>query len=271
MWGRAFGSRTELRRSGPLAPEFDGHIVGFQAGFDLFGWEQDGHRDRIGVFVGHASADADFRGFAIGQARARSGSIPLDATSLGLSWTHIGPQGWYVDAIVMQSWLDGDPRSFRGVGISSEGTSTLMSLEGGVPIPLGATSLVLEPQAQLVWQRVDFDTARDLFSTVAFDPDNALTGRIGARLKGTFVTGSAVIEPYLKANIWHAFEGTDETRFATVSLPTRFESTTFEIGGGVAAKVTDQISLYAAASYETDLGGAHRETIKGNLGLQVTW
>ncbi|WP_420846253.1 hypothetical protein [Microvirga brassicacearum] len=31
------------------------------------------------------------------------------------------------------------------------------------------------------------------------------------------------------------------------------------------------MSLYATASYETNLGGSHRETIKGNLGLQVTW
>jgi outer membrane autotransporter protein len=170
----------------------------------------------------------------------------------------------------MQSWLDGDPRSFRGIVISSEGTSTLMSLEGGYPIPL-VSNLVLEPQAQFFWQRVDFDTARDLFSTVAFDPDNALTGRIGVRLRGTYAVGSAVLEPYLKANVWHTFEGSDATRFASVTLPTQFESTTFEIGGGVAARVTDQVSLYAAASYETDLGGAHRETIKGNLGLQVMW
>lgn len=270
MWGRAFGARTELRRSGPLAPEFEGHIVGFQAGLDLFGWERNGHRDRIGLFVGHASADADLRGFAIGQLRARSGSIPLDATSLGLSWTHIGPQGWYVDAIVMQSWLDGDPRSLRGIGISSDGNGTLASLEAGYPIPLGS-GLSLEPQAQLIWQRVDFGTASDLFSTVAFDPDDAWTGRIGARLKGSFVLGSATVEPYLKANLWHTFEGTDATRFASVSLPTQFEATSFEIGGGVAAAVNEQISLYAAASYETNLGGSHRETIKGNLGLQVTW
>lgn len=270
MWGRAFGARTELHRSGPLAPEFDGHIVGFQAGLDLFGWDRDGHRDRIGVFFGHASADADLRGFAIGQRRAATGSLPLDATSLGLSWTHIGPQGWYVDAILMQSWLNGDPRSYRGIGISSDGSSTLASLEAGGPIRLGA-SLVLEPQAQVIWQRVDFDTARDLFATVAFDADSALTGRIGARLKGSFMLGSAVIEPYLKANVWHTFEGTDATRFATVTLPTQFKATSLEVGGGVAARVTDQISLYAAASYETNLGGAHRETVKGNLGLQVTW
>ena len=34
-WGRAFGSKTEFRRGGPLAPEFDGHLFGFQAGMDL--------------------------------------------------------------------------------------------------------------------------------------------------------------------------------------------------------------------------------------------
>ena len=77
MWGRAFGSRTEFRRNGPLAPEFDGHLIGFQAGLDLFGWDWDGHRDRIGMFVGHASMDGDIRGFAFGQRRASSGQFRL--------------------------------------------------------------------------------------------------------------------------------------------------------------------------------------------------
>ena len=270
MWGRAFGSRTEFRRDGPLAPEFDGHLIGFQAGLDLFGWDWDGHRDRIGMFVSHASMDGDIRGFAFGQRRASSGTIPLDATSLGLSWTHIGPQGWYVDAILMQSWLDGDPRSNRGIGLSSDGTGTLASLEAGYPLPLGS-GFVLEPQAQLIWQHVNLDAASDPFSTVTWNTDDAVTGRIGARLKGTFAIGSATIEPYFKANLWHTFSGSDATRFATVTLPTRFKSTSLEVGGGLATRVTEQVSLYVAASYETDLGGNYRETVKGNLGMQITW
>ena len=105
-WGRAFGERTEYRRDGILSPEFDGHLWGFQAGFDLAAMETWAGRDH-GAFIGNSEANGDVRGFALGQRRAASGSVDLDATSLGLYWTHIGPGGWYLDSVLMHSWLDG--------------------------------------------------------------------------------------------------------------------------------------------------------------------
>ena len=187
-WGRAFGERTEYRRGGALSPEFDGHLWGFQAGFDLAAVETWAGRDHIGAFVGHTEANGDVRGFSLGQRRAASGSVDLGATSLGLYWTHIGPSGWYLDSVLMHSWLDGSPHSNRGVGIELDGSSTTASLEGGYPFFL-AQGLALEPQAQIIWQTVDFDPTRDLFSPIGFDADDALVGRIGARLLGTYVVG----------------------------------------------------------------------------------
>ena len=215
-WGRAFGSKTEFRRGGPLAPEFDGHLFGFQAGMDVGAAETwQGHRDHFGLFVGHAEADGDVRGFALGQRRLASGSVPMDATSLGLYWTHVGPQGWYLDGVLMHSWLDGEPRSNRGVGLDLEGHATTASLEGGYPIWL-TDKISLEPQAQIIWQHVAFDPTQDRFSSVSFDADDAWTGRIGARLQGTFQDGSTTWRPYLKVNLWHGFDATDRTQFSNV-------------------------------------------------------
>src|SRR6187397_2333969 len=101
----------------------------------------------------------------------------------------------------MHSWLDGSPHSNRGVGIDLDGSSTTASLEGGYPTLL-APGLALEPQAQILWQTVDFDPSRDLFSLIGFDPDDALSGRIGARLLGTYALGETCLRPYLKANLW---------------------------------------------------------------------
>ena len=270
-WGRAFGSRTEFRRGGVLAPEFDGHLYGFQAGTDLIASEfWPGHRDHVGAFVGHVEADGDVRGFALGQRRAASGTIPLDATSLGLYWTHVGPGGWYLDTVLMHSWLDGEPRSYRGVGLDLEGHATTASLEGGYPLWL-TERISLEPQAQIIWQRATFDRTRDPFSTVDFDADGAWTGRVGARLQGTFDVGGTVLRPYLKANLWHNFEATDRTSFGSVVLPASFQSTALEIGGGVVAQFTESVSVFAVADYTTNLNGPHRETVEGNLGVRITW
>ena len=80
-----------------------------------------------------------------------------------------GPGGWYLDSVLMHSWLDGEPRSNRGVGIDLEGHATMASLEGGYPIWL-TDKISLEPQAQIIWQHVGFDPTQDRFSSVSSMP-----------------------------------------------------------------------------------------------------
>ncbi len=269
-WGRVFGRYAEERRSGPLSPELEGHIAGFQVGQDLYGVDQGGHRDRFGMFLGYARADVDARGFSLSQQRALVGNYKMNALSLGAYWTHIGPSGWYVDAVVMGSRFDGDPRSSRGVSLNSEGYGLTASLEGGYPIPFGA-GMTLEPQAQLIWQHVSFDGARDPFATIRFDPGDAFTGRLGMRLNGSLAAGGQMLKPYLIANVWRAFSGNDRTTFNVTTLATDFGYTSLEMGGGVSTDLSAGVSLYAAASYTTNLGGDHRRGIRGNLGLRVTW
>ncbi|MGO4677596.1 autotransporter outer membrane beta-barrel domain-containing protein [Bosea sp. 2YAB26] len=269
-WGRVFGRRAEERRSGLLSPEMKGNLGGFQAGQDLFGWDYDGHRDRLGLFLGFASADLDARGFALAQQRALVGKLTMDATSLGAYWTHIGPSRWYVNAVLLASWFDGDPRSTRGIGMSADGAGLTGSLEAGYPIQIGA-GLALEPQAQLIWQSVSFGTERDRFSAVRFSPDDALTGRIGARLTGDWALGGMTLKPYLLANLWRTFSGSDTATFNVTPIATGFGYSSLELGGGVAAQVMPNVGVYAAASYTSNIGGDHRRGIKGNLGLRVTW
>lgn len=271
-WGRVFGERTEQRWSGAVDPEFDGRVWGLQTGLDLYGIDRpSGHRDRFGLFFGYGRAEGDIRGFAIGQQRSPTGKLTLDSKSLGAYWTHLGPTGWYVDAVLMHSWLDGDARSNRGVRGDIEGSSVTASLEGGYPIALGA-GITLEPQAQLIWQHLSLDRTRDRFSAVAFDNGDSLTGRVGARLQTSFLWGSAELQPYLTANLWHNFSRTDKILFdATDVIPTRFKGTSLEIGGGVVAKITANVSLYATGGYVTALGDDKGHSLRGNLGLRVTW
>jgi outer membrane autotransporter protein len=271
-WGRVFGERTEQRWSGAVDPEFDGRIWGLQTGLDLYGvdWPS-GHRDRFGLFFGYGRAEGDIRGFAIGQQRSPTGKLTLDSKSLGAYWTHLGPTGWYVDAVLMQSWHDGDARSDRGVRGDIGGTSLTASLEGGYPIALGS-GLTLEPQAQLIWQHLSLDRTRDRFSTVSFDNGDSLTGRVGVRLQTSLMLGGAELQPYLMANLWHNFSRTDKVLFdATDAIPTRFRGSSLEVGGGVIAKLSTNVSLYATGGYVTALGDDKGNSVRGNLGLRVTW
>jgi len=172
--------------------------------------------------------------------------------------------------VLMHSWLDGEPRSYRGIGIDADGRSTTASVEGGYPLWL-TEKISLEPQAQIIWQGVSFDSTQDRFSPIGFRTDDAWTGRIGARLQGTFQDGQRTWRPYLKANFWHNFDGTDWTSFGAVALPTTFGATSLEFGAGLVATLSKNVSLFAVADYTTNLNGPHRETIEGNVGVRVTW
>ena len=270
-WARVYGSDGDIKWSGTVDPTFDGSVVGFQVGLDLMGWESaSGHQDRAGLFIDHGRADGDVRGQALGWNDLSVGGIKLNSTSVGAYWTHIGPQGWYLDGVVLASWLDGDATSNRGIGIDIDGTGIAASLEGGYPFQL-TPGVTLEPQAQLIWQHFSIDDAADRFSTVSFDDGEALTGRIGLRLQAELAMGGAVVRPYAKVNLWRGLSGSQDILFGATTISTETDATTLEVGGGLVAELTKAVSFHVTGGYSTNLGGERQRVVEGNIGLTVNW
>lgn len=271
-WGRTFGQNSQQGWGGTVSPEFNGSIVGLQAGQDLFVYESaGGHRDHFGVFVGYTRASGDVRGAALGQLNFAAGKLGIDSTSVGGYWTHIGPTGWYVDAVAMGTLYDTNARSYRGFGLKPDGAAFTGSLEAGYPVRLLA-NLTLEPQAQIVWQHQSLGSGHDVLSSVDFSDSDAFTGRIGARLQGQFQFGGGMWRPYLTVNVWHRFAGNDTLTFADIHpIRTAFRSTALEVGGGIVGKITAAVDVYATAAYTTDISGGEQRSFGGSLGLRVTW
>lgn len=271
VWGRIFGQDAKMALSGTVSPSFDGTLFGLQAGFDLIGRETaSGSVDRAGLFLAYGSMNGDLRGQALGREGLAVGSLDVSGTSVGGYWTRIGKAGWYLDGVLMATFFGGSATSSRDIGIDVGGTGVTASLEGGYPFALGQ-GWTLEPQAQLVWQHLSLDDAKDRFSSVSFDSDDDVTGRIGLRLQGETVLNGTPLQPYLKANLWHNFGGTDTVDFEGTDISTESRSTSFEFGGGVVAKVTDKVSVFATGDYTTNLGGDKRRVLEGNLGVSVKW
>lgn len=270
-WGRVFGQSTEQSWSGTVSPSADGNLYGIQAGLDIIRSETEGgHRNIAGLFFGYSNLNADIKGEALGWNDLDVGKLDLDTTSFGGYWTHIGPSGWYLDAILMGSWFSGDSTSSRDVGIDIDGTGITASLEGGYPVAL-SQSWTLEPQAQLIWQHLSLDDQSDAFSDVSFDTDDGVVGRLGFRLQGNYQTSSGLFQPYVKANIWHGFGGTDAILFDTDAITTENESTSLELGGGIVHDFSQSVSAFAVADYTFDVDGAEMEIFEGNIGLRVKW
>ncbi len=270
-WGRAFGQSIEQSWDGTVSPSVDGNLYGIQAGLDILGRESSGGQyDVAGLFFGYSNFDADIKGEAVGWNNLKVGSMNLDTTSFGGYWTHIGPSGWYLDAVLMGSWFSGDSTSSRNVGIDIDGNAVTASLEGGYPVVL-SQSWNLEPQAQLIWQHLSLDDQSDAFSDVSFDSDDGVTSRLGFRLQGKFETSSGLFQPYVKANLWHNFSGMDAVLFGPTAITTELESTSLELGAGITHDFTRNLSAFAVADYTFDVDGADKKIFDGNIGLRVKW
>lgn len=150
-------------------PDRTGNPIGLQAGFDILRTQPyaGGHRDHAGVYVAYTDYNApSVSGFAVGQPQ-RVGRLLMSGPAVGAYWTHFGPSGWYLDAVFQANWFDVTARSDFGAGISTNGTGYAASLEAGYPIRFGqADRWQIEPQAQVIWQSVSIDRARDQFSSV---------------------------------------------------------------------------------------------------------
>src|SRR5882672_5758065 len=270
-WGRVFGQHDKEQYSGGVRPDFSGNFAGFQAGFDAWRFETfDSVRNLVGVSVGHARAVGAVRGFVLGVEGAHAGTINLGATSLGGYWTMLGSQGWYVDMVVQGDFIEGTPHSDRNIGAPVSGANFTASVEGGLPIALGA-GIAIEPQAQFIYQHLGLNGTQDKLSSIGFAQSDVVNGRIGMRLKGTFGSGEAVWTPYLKSDVWWRTAGADDVAFATNVLSTlRNAGPAVEVGGGVSGRLTQFVSVYGEASYRTAIDNS-LTIYKGNIGLLVTW
>ncbi|WP_093302892.1 autotransporter outer membrane beta-barrel domain-containing protein [Pseudoxanthomonas sp. CF385] len=273
-WGRVIGQDVEQTWSGSVDPTFDGTLWGVQAGVDLHARETDGGgREHVGVFVGRVRADGYVRGFALGWQHLDTGTVELDDTHLGLSWTRVGPSGGYVDAVLMASRYDGEASSVRGVGIDLEGDGLTASIEAGLPIRWRPESRwTLEPQWQVIWHRASFDDQDDAFARVSISTDAALSSRIGLRFAGDFGQRHPW-QPYLKLNLWHGFGGDDRVRLDADEIATAQRYSALELGGGLAAQLGRHVSLYFTLDHTRDVGNTAgtKRAWEGSLGLRAEW
>lgn len=270
-WARVFGEHVEAKWDGTVSPSFDGNLFGVQAGVDLLDWDSGaGQDDRAGIFFGHARMNGGVKGQAFGWNDLQVGQARLSATSLGAYWTHIGPSGWYLDGVIMGSWFGGDATTDTGDSIDIEGTGTTISLEGGFPFEL-ASGWTIEPQGQIIWQRLSLDEQSDAFSTVRFGTHDAVTARLGVRMHGDFEAQGRRYLPYLKVNIWHEPDSDEHIFFDGTPITTGIGGTSVEIGGGLVTELSETLSLYATADYRFDVDGGNRRAIDGSIGVSMKW
>jgi outer membrane autotransporter protein len=278
-WARFFGQGIDNRYQAFADPQATGWMGGFQGGVDLLRTSfLPGHRDVAGVYLAFANSDISVNGLvtnaaATGYVQTRTGTVGLNGYSAGGYWTHYGPTGWYIDAVLQGTYYNGNAiTQFANLPIN--GSGFISSLEGGYPIPLPlGPRFVLEPQAQIIWQQVAFNQANDGLGPVGLGTTSGETGRVGLRGMWT-IDGynGQVWQPYVRANLWRDWGAEATTMFGIDPVPLIEEATRLEFAGGVTALLGRGVSLYAQVGYQFALDNVYlRNGIQGDIGLRYVW
>jgi outer membrane autotransporter protein len=214
-----------------------------------------------------------------------AGRNDFDAYSVGGYWTRLGDNGWYLDGVLQGTWYNMTTSSNRATEFGFpdqdvKGFGFAASLEGGYPFDLG-NQWQIEPQAQLVWQTINFDDFNDGAADIRYDDLNSLAGRIGARISRTWAVEEATTtEParlatvWGRVNLWHEFTAKAQVDISSatgfVPFKSDLEETWIEIGGGATRQITKNMSLYGNVSYSTTFD-ADNYAWNGKLGMRVNW
>ena len=271
-WGRVISADRSVSQTGAVSPDSEGRLNGFQAGTDL--WADPNWR--AGVYVGQLEGDMSVTGFARGVADLAVGSNELRSRYLGVYATWRNEGGFYADAVLQGGRHRYDVSPQLALASHGQGDSLLASIEVGQGFQV-APGWSLEPQLQLMHQRVDLDEVGIAGATVQQDSHNGWIARVGLRLKGDVTTAAGVLQPYGRLNVYSSSRGTDISRFigpgGYADIATRTGGTSTELAAGATLALSAATSLYGELGKLWASGGDARASsgLNASVGVKVRW
>lgn len=271
-WGRLISTDRTVSQSGTVSPGSEGRLNGFQAGTDL--WANPSWR--TGVYVGQLDGDMSVTGFARGVANLAVGSNDLRSQYLGAYATWRNEGGFYADAVLQAGRHRYTVSPNLALASTGKGSSLLASIEVGQGFALGG-GWVIEPQLQLMHQRVDLDNTRIGGALVQQDTHAGWIARAGLRLKGEMSTAAGVLQPYARLNVYTSSRGTDIARFIGPAASTDIASATggssTELAAGATLRITPSTSLYGELGQLWASGGSTRSKsgLNASAGVKMQW
>lgn len=252
---------------GNLDPLFAGAFGNLLIVPGLYSNHSGGQTLTAGVFTGSSGPLDRTDTFVTGPRDPRMDGLSPQGNNLGAFWSLTGQQGWHVNLTAMNNQTTVYTRSDQGTLQSLASRQMTFSLEGGFPIGLGQ-HWIIEPQAQVVNQQGNVDALGQ--ANISDSP--TWSGRIGARLNGSYEVSGLPLEPYLRTNFWHTFGSGSPVSLEPVDkIAISRNSSTVELGLGLVAKVSPTVSLYVSADYSGTSDDTGLNGIIGNVGVRMRW
>ncbi|MFZ3283743.1 autotransporter domain-containing protein [Pseudomonas sp.] len=272
-WDELYGRSARQAQTDVLSSGFATPGSGDFKGPAVLTLQSASHTQKIGLIGGLNQIQANGNGLITTRALSdpSSDTLNLQGQSLGAYYSLIGAQGWHVDLSASGGRVSGFSRNEQGARQATEGSAMTFSVEGGYPIGL-SENWVVEPQAQLINQRITLDTPYAGSGNASSTDLSAWSGRVGARLKGSYDLNGLPVEPYVRTNLWHTvYTGSTVTLDQVDKISSSRKSSTVELGLGLVARVTPAVSLYVSADYSSDVDDNDLNGIIGSLGVRMRW
>ncbi len=206
-------------------------------------------------------------GYSQTEARLQDGSGQVDAggESLGVYSTFVKGR-YYLDLVLKGQQLDTEIESgVDGIGVKYDATILTASAEVGSEFTVWS-NWRLEPQVQLAYHTLDQDDFQDQNgSTVSLKSGDSVIGRAGLRLSYPQQRSSALIVPYVRADVTHEFDGGSTIRLNDNEFSAEARGTDFAGSVGVTAAYRNGWSGYLQAKYRD--GDISNGTWEGRVGI----
>jgi outer membrane autotransporter protein len=197
--------------------------------------------------------------------------VDLKGTTFALISTYQTPAGWYLDGVAqLTDYSSSIQTRERGRVGAPDGLGLGLSVEGGYPIDIGG-GLVIEPQAQLSYQKIKFDSFVDVDRiTVDLQDGESLRGRAGGRIKKTFNPNTnSQWTLYAEGNLVHEFLKDRGITAGGISFASDSLGTSAQLGGGINAQVGADTTLFASVSYSKGLEQRRRRHMERKPGPAI--
>ena len=276
VWARVSGKRLETEGRTRLDVDSSQYVA--QVGYDFNRSEmQNGLPQSLsGVYFAYSRADSRF----YDQYRAENGVVAADkytgkgkttAANIGVYHLYRAVNDAYVDTVAQFSYLTNKYNFVSNPEVRQHGWSGALSVEGGHSFALGNSNWRIEPQTQLIYQRLKLQSFyHDADRRVEQGTDNNLRGRIGVRLSHSkdFQRNPTV---YFVANVWHDFVKAKSVLIGDTKYGENYSRTWLEGGAGLNVPFGNH-AIHADLRLEHSLGNkGNRSGAKAVLGYSYAW
>lgn len=267
-WVRA--GRDQIQAS--IAGQVDArtHLNVLQLGSDLWRWSD--ARGQVGVMLG--TGDATTRAVSMLSGYGTRGRVKGKSAGVYLGWVQDAQSsgGLYVDGWVQAARFDND---VQGEGIAAETYDADVrsaSLELGYAWAIRtreASTLYLQPQAQLTWTDYDSDSlVEDNGTRVEDGRSIGLNSRLGVRLFGQSTLRGNRVQPFLAVN-WLRGQRDPSMRFNEELLSAKTPDSRYEMQAGAQLQLGQRWSAWG--DLRVQRGDSGYRNHGAQVGLRAAW